>query len=287
MKNFLFYNQHLEAKNIPLDERSKLLRGEIVSVLASAKRGHLGASFSLIEMLRVLYDDILQYDAKAPFWRDRDRFILSKGHGCLALYVLLAEKRFFPREELGKFCSHEGILGGHPERHKIPGVEASTGSLGHGLPIGVGFALAARMDGLDHKVFVVCGDGESNEGSIWEAAMCAGKHGLSNLIVMIDYNKQQSYGYTDEVQSLEPFSDKWKSFGFATEEVNGHDVEQLRSALQRTPFHSGKPSALICHTVKGKGVKFIEEDLNWHHKSQINQREIERLMEALEGYPSA
>ena len=164
---------------IRLDHRSKDLRKTIVKVLETAGRGHMGAALSLVEILRVLYDDILRYDAKNPEWNERDRFILSKGHGCLALYVLLAEKGFFQEDELWKFCKSDGLLGGHPE-HKVPGIEASTGSLGHGLSIGIGFALNARFEKRDSRTFVVIGDGESNEGSIWEAAMCASKHQISN-----------------------------------------------------------------------------------------------------------
>jgi transketolase len=265
----------------PLDQRSRALRAQIVRTLEKGGRGHVGSAFSLVEMLRVLYDDVLRYDARNPRWPQRDRLILSKGHGCLALYVLLAEKGFFPEAELWKFCKPEGILGGHPEFGKVPGIEASTGSLGHGLPIGVGFALNARCEQADYRTFVVSSDGESNEGSVWEAALCAGKHKLSNLTVLVDYNKQQSYGTTYEVLDLEPFADKWRAFGFAVEEVDGHNVEQLRAVLQRTPFAAGKPSALICHTIKGKGVSYVENNLNWHHKNKVTADEIKSLLAEL------
>lgn len=264
-----------------LDERSRELRRQIVRTFAAGKRGHIGAAFSLVEMLRVLYDDVLRYDPKNPAWPGRDRFILSKGHGCLALYVLLAEKGFFPQEELWKFCRSDGLLGGHPE-HKIPGVEASTGSLGHGSSIGVGFALNARMDKSGARVFVVSSDGESNEGSVWEAAMCAAKHRLSHLTVLVDYNKQQSYSTTAEVLDLEPFADKYRSFGFAVAEVDGHDVAALRGVLTKLPLDASKPTAVICHTIKGKGVPFVERNLSWHHKSKVAEEEIQALMKALE-----
>ncbi|MDW8308969.1 MAG: transketolase [Verrucomicrobiales bacterium] len=266
----------------PLDARSRHLRRQIVRALEKGGRGHVGSAFSLVEMLRVLYDEVLRYDPKNPRWPERDRFILSKGHGCLALYVLLAEKGFFPEEELWKFCKADGILGGHPEAGKIPGVEASTGSLGHGLPIGVGMALAARMDGAPHRVFVVVSDGESNEGSLWEAALCAAKHRLSNLTVLVDYNKQQSYSTTYEVLDLEPFAEKWRAFGFAVEEVDGHSVSALRAVLARVPFDPNKPSAIICHTIKGKGVSFVENNLSWHHKNKVTPEEIRSLLAALE-----
>ncbi|MCX8089749.1 MAG: transketolase [Verrucomicrobiae bacterium] len=265
-----------------MDARSRHLRRQIVRALEKGGRGHVGSAFSLVEMLRVLYDEVLRYDPKNPRWPERDRFILSKGHGCLALYVLLAEKGFFPEEELWKFCKADGILGGHPEAGKIPGVEASTGSLGHGLPIGVGMALAARMDGARHRVFVVVSDGESNEGSLWEAALCAAKHRLSNLTVLVDYNKQQSYSTTYEVLDLEPFAEKWRAFGFAVEEVDGHSVSALRAVLARVPFDPNKPSAIICHTIKGKGVSFVENNLSWHHKNKVTPEEIRSLLAALE-----
>ena len=264
-----------------LDRRSRELRCQIVRTLQKGGRGHVGSAFSLVEILRVLYDDVLQYDSKNPRWAQRDRCILSKGHGCLALYVLLAEKGFFPEAELWKFCKPDGILGGHPEYGKVPGVEASTGSLGHGLPIGVGMAIHARNSKASHRVFVVGSDGESNEGSVWEAALCASKHRLSNLTVLIDYNKQQSYSTTYEVLDLEPFADKWRAFGFAAEEVDGHDVSQLRAALKRTPFDRNKPSVIICHTIKGKGVSFVENNLNWHHKNKVSEDEIKSLLAGL------
>lgn len=264
-----------------LDERSKALRRTIVKMMQLAGRGHLGSAFSLIEILRVLYDDILRYDPTQPRWPLRDRCLLSKGHGCLALYVLLAEKGFFPEEELWKFCKPDGILGGHPEHHKIPGVEASTGSLGHGLSIAIGFALSARHDKAGHRVFAVLSDGETNEGSVWEAAMCAGKHRLSGLTVLIDYNKQQSYGSTYEVQDLEPYAAKWRAFGFAVTEVDGHDVGALRSTLQALPLDPAKPSAIICHTIKGRGVPFAENNMEWHHKSKLTEAEVQALMAAL------
>ena len=174
-----------------LDSRSVGLRRTIVRALEAGQRGHVGAAFSLVEILRVLYDDVLRYDAANPRWSGRDRFVLSKGHGCLALYTILADKGFFPDAELLRFCKSDGLLGGHPEHH-IPGVEASTGSLGHGMSIALGFALNARLAGAAHRTFVVIGDGESDEGSIWEAALCAGKHGLSAFTVLTDYNKHQS-----------------------------------------------------------------------------------------------
>jgi len=253
-----------------------------VKAVKAANRGHLGSAFSLVEILRVLYDDVLKYDPANPRWSGRDRCILSKGHGCLALYALLADKGFFPESELWKFCRPEGILGGHPEYGKVPGVEASTGSLGHGLSIGIGMALNARYEKSSSRVFVVTSDGESNEGSVWEAALCAAKHKLEHLIVLMDYNKQQSYGTAYEVLDLEPLADKWRAFGFGVQEVDGHNTSEIRAALNQVPSEAGKPSLIICHTIKGKGVSFVENNLNWHHKTKISDDEERSLMAELE-----
>jgi transketolase len=264
-----------------LDERSLQLRRIIVRMLEGGGRGHVGSALSLVEILRVLYDDVLQYDPHNPNWLDRDRFILSKGQGCLALYAVLADKGFFPDSELDRFCHSEGLLGGHPEI-RVPGIEASTGSLGHGLAIGIGFALNAKYENSDYRTFVAIGDGESNEGSIWEGAMCASKHGLSNLTVLVDYNKQQSYGSTYEVQDLEPVGDKWRAFGFGVAEVDGHDVDQIRSVLTHLPVEQGKPTTVVCHTVKGKGIDYVEGNLDWHHKNRLSDDDISALKLALE-----
>jgi transketolase len=265
-----------------LDQRSIDLRRLIIRGLEGGGRGHIGSSLSLVEILRVLYDDVLRFRADQPKWPERDRMILSKGHGCLALYVMLADKGFIPPETLDTFCRRDSILGGHPEAGKIPGVEASTGALGHGLSVGVGMALAARMQGRDSRVFVVMGDGEINEGSVWEAALSAGKHGLSNLTAIIDYNKIQSAGPTREIQDLEPLLDKWRAFNFAAEEVGGHDVSALRDVMARLPFEPKRPSAIVCHTVKGKGIGFAENDANWHHKAKVGPDMVAQMYGALE-----
>jgi transketolase len=267
---------------LPLDQRSKYLRKLVVRALEGGGRGHVGSSMSLIEIVRVLYDDILRYRPDDPKWNGRDRMILSKGHGCIALYVLLADKGFISLEELDTFCRRDSILGGHPEAGKVPGVEASTGALGHGLSIGVGMALAARLQKRDSRVIVVMGDGEINEGSVWEAAMCAGKHRLSNLTAVVDYNKIQSAGPTSEIQDLEPLLDKWRAFNFAPVEVDGHDVQSLRNVFRNMPLAHDRPTAIICHTVKGKGIAFAENEANWHHKSKIGKDMLAQLYGALE-----
>jgi len=266
----------------PLDRRSKDLRRQIVRAFGAGRRGHLGSAFSLVEMLRVLYDHVLRFDPARPLWEGRDRMILSKGHGCLALYAILADKGFFPEAELWKFCHLDGKLGGHPERGKVPGIEASTGSLGHGLSLGIGMALALRTRPEAGRVIVIDSDGECNEGSLWEAALSAAKHRLDNLTVLVDYNHMQSYSTTAEVLSLEPMADKWRAFGFVVKEVDGHDVEALKANLAVLPFEAGKPSVLICHTIKGKGIRALEWNAAWHHKNKVTDEEVETLLAGLE-----
>src|SRR5882724_6966196 len=266
---------------VSLDERSKHLRRLVVRGLEGGGRGHVGSSMSLIEIMRVLYDDILKFRPAEPKWADRDRMILSKGHGCLALYAILADKGFIPADTLDTFCKRDSILGGHPEASKVAGVEASTGALGHGLSVGLGMALALRAAKKSNRVFVVMGDGEINEGSVWEAAMCAGKHKLANLTAMVDYNKIQSAGFTRDIQDLEPLLGKWQAFGFAAVEVDGHDIGALRALLRRLPISADRPTAIICHTVKGKGIGFAENDPNWHHKNKFADGEIEKIYACL------
>jgi len=265
----------------PLDARSRKLREMVIDALDGGGRGHPGAALSLIEIMRVLYDDVLRYRAEEPDWAERDRCILSKGHGCLALYAILADKGFFPVQELRRQCHPDAMLGGHPEAHKIPGVEASTGALGHGLSIGVGMALAVRLQGRNSRVFVIMGDGETNEGSVWEAALSATKHRLDNLIAIIDRNKLQSYGPTAEVLDLEPMADKWRSFGFAVREADGHDVASLRDGFAAQPYEPGKPNLLICHTVKGRGIPEAEHNPTWHHKARLSPEQVAELRKAL------
>jgi transketolase len=264
-----------------MDKRSKDLRRTVVDVIANDRRGHLGPAMSSIDILRVLYDSFLQFRPEDPAWKDRDRFILSKGHGCLSLYSILADKGFFSKDDLNSFCKFDSKFGGHPERGKVPGVEASTGALGHGLPIAVGMALAARLNKKKHRIVVLTGDGEINEGSVWEAALSASKHNLSNLTVFIDYNKLQSYGPNSEVLNLEPLADKWRSFGFSVQEVDGHNIDDLESLVLKLPLVNDKPTAIICHTVKGKGFHFAENQTEWHHKSKISDLELEQMYECL------
>ena len=264
-----------KALEIKLDKRSKYLRKLVVKSLIGGGRGHMGSAMSLIEILRVLYDEFMHFNPNKPNLQNRDRLILSKGHGCLALYALLADKKFIKKNELDKTSKFDSILGGHPESLKVPGIEASTGALGHGLSIGVGMAIAAKLKKQKHKIYVIVGDGEINEGSIWEAALLAAKHKLNNLKVVVDYNKIQSYGFVDEVLNLEPLKNKWKSFGFDVSEVNGHNVKHLRNNFNKFLKNKKKnPSVTICHTIKGKGFYFAENNPKWHHKNSFSKEEI-------------
>ncbi len=276
------YKTDLErVQRQPLDERSRYLRRLIFRAIEMGGRGHIGPALSLVEMIRVLYDHVLRLRPSEPKWAGRDRFVLSKGHGCLALYAVLADKGFFPLAELDRFCRFDSILGGHPETI-VPGVEACTGALGHGLPISVGLALAARIQRRDSRVIVLIGDGETNEGSNWEAAACADKHGLSNLTVLIDYNKIQSAGSVFEIQNMEPLADKWASFGFQVSECNGHDVPELRQVLgAAVGATSERPRVVICHTVKGKGIPAAENNAAWHHKADLSDDVLQTIRTAL------
>tara|TARA_B100000767_G_scaffold273068_2_gene302242 strand:+ start:553 stop:1383 length:831 start_codon:yes stop_codon:yes gene_type:complete len=261
-------------QKIKLDKRSLFLRSLVVDCLFGGGRGHMGSAMSLIEILRVLYDKILNFNPKKPKDENRDRMILSKGHGCLALYALLADKKFFNKKTLTTASRFNSILGGHPEYDKVPGVEASTGALGHGPAIGAGMAMAAKLKKQKHKIYVIVGDGEINEGSFWETSMIASKHKLENLHVIIDYNKIQSYGRTKEVLDLEPLKDKLKSFGYNVAELNGHNVSKLYNYFKRIKKNKNKPTALICHTIKGKGFPFAENNPRWHHKNFFTKEEI-------------
>jgi transketolase len=275
------YNTFPDTACVGLDERAVELRRRIVTMLLKSGRGHLAPALSVLEIVRVLYDDILRFDPEYPRWPGRDRFILSKGHGCMAQYLMLADKGFFPESELQTFCRPGSRLGGHPEYPHIPGVEASTGSLGHGPAIGIGMALAARHDCSNSRVFVVIGDGEAGEGSVWEAALSGAKHGLDNLTLVLDYNKLQSYGSTQTVSGLEPVADKWRSFGWSVAEINGHDVSALRTTFKALPIEPGKPNMVICHTIKGAGIDGVENNLAWHHTNRLSEAEAQALMQAI------
>lgn len=265
------------ANEIILDQRSKDLRLLVLDALEGGSRGHLGPALSLIEIVRVLYDSILYHDANNPLLAQRDRFILSKGHGCLGLYAVLADHGYISKSELKGYCTFESKLGGHPERSTLPGVEFSTGSLGHGLSVGIGMAMACRLKGEHWRTYVLIGDGELNEGSNWEGAMHASQHQLGALTLIIDFNQMQASGRSDSILTLDPLEAKWEAFGFNVVKVNGHDLAQLEAELNSPMDSYGKPKAIIAYTVKGKGIPSAENSTIWHHKAKITQEEIAPL----------
>ena len=245
---------------------SREIRILSLEMVARAKASHIGGALSMADIIAVLYWDILKLDPLNPAWGERDRFILSKGHSCAALYAALALRGYFPMSELKTYAADGSRLMAHAS-HKVPGVEFSTGSLGHGLPYACGKALAARRLKKDWRALALLSDGELDEGSNWEAILFAPQYQLDNLIVVIDYNKIQSLGSVAEVMELAPLADKFRAFRWAVREVDGHDHSQLREALNQSPWEPGKPSCLIAHTVKGKGVDFMENKLLWHYRS--------------------
>ncbi len=249
-----------------LQARAAQLRGRIVAMCAASKSAHLGSSLSCVDILTAAYWRALDIDPANPSDPDRDRFVLSKGHAAMAIYATLAARGFFPEDELATYNQDGGRLAEHPPANLLPGVEAATGSLGHGLPLGVGMALAARLEGRSHRVFALLSDGENNEGSVWEAAMFAAAQRLERLCVIVDYNKWQATARSNETLQLAPLRDKWAAFGWDAHEVDGHDVGLLAQLLTEIPNGSGKPVAFIAHTVKGKGVSFMEDDNNWHYR---------------------
>jgi len=265
------------ANKIALDKRSKELRSMVLDALEGGGRGHLGPALSLLEIVRVLYDSVLLHDPTNPMLTDRDRFVLSKGHGCLSLFTVLADHGYFPTSELKGFCGFDSKLGGHPERATLPGIEFSTGALGHGLSVGIGMAMASRLRNEKWRTFVLLGDGELNEGSVWEGAMHASQHQLGALTVIVDFNRMQASGDIDSIVSLAPLASKWEAFGFEVTEVNGHDVVQLAEVLGSYTVPRGKPRVVIAHTVKGKGFSSAENSTSWHHKAKITNDEITSL----------
>ena len=243
------------------------LRGKVIEMSHQASAAHLGSSLSCCDIVAAAYWHVCNVDPRRPNDPLRDRFILSKGHAAAALYAALAIKGFFPIEELGTYCQDGGRLAEHPPANLLPGVEAATGSLGHGLPLGLGMALSGRIKGESFRVFALLSDGENNEGSVWEAAMFAAAQKLENVCVIVDYNKWQATARSNETLMLAPLRDKWAAFGWDAHEIDGHDVGALAQAMQNIPNGSGKPVALIAHTVKGKGVSFMEDDNNWHYRA--------------------
>lgn len=245
------------------DEIARCIRGRIVETSHRANVPHLGSCLSCVDILTVLYWGVLDVNPADP---SRDRFILSKGHAAPAFYQVLAKRGFFPETLLDRYGEDGSLFGEHPPAKGIPGVEAATGSLGHGLPIGVGIAIASRICRLGTRTFVLVSDGECNEGSLWEAAMLAAAQKLDRLAVIVDFNKWQATGRSTEIMALAPLGEKWASFGWSVCEIDGHDMKELERVLRKVPDGTGKPVAIVAHTVKGKGISFMEDDNNWHYR---------------------
>lgn len=250
-----------------MEKRAKKLRRHIIEMTAKAGSGHPGGSLSAAEIVTALYFNHLRHDSQNPRWPDRDRFVLSKGHAAPLLYSALAEAGYFPLQELFTLRQLESRMQGHTDMTVTPGVEMSAGALGQGLSFGIGIALAARLDSRDYRVYVLLGDGECDEGQVWEAAMAAAHFKLDNIVAIIDRNRQQIDGWTYEVMDTEPLAEKWLSFGWHTIEVNGHDLAQIIAALDEAKQIKGKPTAIIAHTTKGKGVSFMEDNLEFHGRA--------------------
>jgi len=263
----------------PISLLAKEIRAHALMMVHRTNASHIGGCLSMADLLAVLYSGILCLDPETPKWAERDRFILSKGHGAAILYAVLAEKGFFQKELLNTYYQNGSSLAGHANSHGVPGVEVSTGSLGHGLPIGCGMALAGKRGNKPYRIFVMMSDGELDEGSNWEAILFAPQHKLDNLVAIVDYNKIQGFGTVSEVIDLEPLADKWRAFRWAVREIDGHNYKQIESTLRSTPFEPGKPSVIIARTVKGKGVSFMENQLVWHYKSPDDKQLAQALAE--------
>ena len=249
-----------------LEERAREIRFRTIRNSHLTGTPHLGSCLSCTDLLVWLYWNVLQLDPQSPHAPDRDRFILSKGHAAPVLFQVLAERGFYPRASLEAYGQDGSIFGEHPPTpDHLAGIEAATGSLGHGLPMGLGMALAARIQGRAYQVYAVLSDGECNEGSVWESALMAAAQKVGNLTIFIDYNKWQATGRSNEVLGLAPLAEKWKAFGWATAEINGHSFEEMTEAL-KTLDSDPRPKAVVCHTIKGRGISFMEDDNNWHYR---------------------
>lgn len=267
------------AVNSELEKKANDVRKLILKMIYKAQSGHPGGSLSAAEIVITLYFHLMNIDPRNPYWEERDRFILSKGHACPVLYATLALRDYFPIEDtetlrcLGSKCQ------GHPDMTKLKGLDASTGALGGGLSIGVGMALVGKLDKKDYTIFVMIGDGEVQEGQIWEAAMSASKYKLDNLIVFIDYNKIQVDGFVEDVMPIEPLRDKWISFGWYVQEIDGHKIKQIISSVKKAKELKGKPHMIIANTTKGKGVSFMENTPKWHSGSLKKEEYLEAMKE--------
>jgi transketolase len=259
---------------------ARTTRRQIIEMITAAKSGHPGGSLSAVEMLVTLYFDVLKHDPANPKWADRDRVILSKGHACPVLYSVMAQTGYTPVEELRNLRKLGSIYQGHPDVRFIPSLEASTGSLGQGLSVGIGMALAARLNNSPSRTFVIFGDGEIQEGQVWEAAMFAPFHKIDNLVCIVDYNKIQLDGFTKDIMDIEPVAEKWRAFGWHVLDIDGHSIPALQSAFAEAAATKGKPTCIIAQTVKGKGVSFMENNPKYHGVAP-SQQEMELALQEI------
>lgn len=272
-----------DGRQVTIQEYNELatkLRISTIKMTSRSGSSHVGSSLSICDLLAVLYGGIMHVDPEKPDWPLRDRFVLSKGHACAPVYAVLAIKGFFSQEWLESYCLDGARLPGHITHFNIPGVEVSTGSLGHGLPVACGMALAGKADEDPYRVFVLLSDGEFDEGSTWEGALFASHHNLDNLVIIIDYNKLQACGRVASVLGLEPLADKLLAFGWSVIEIDGHDVEKIEQVLDSVPFTRGKPSCIIAHTVKGKGVSIMEDRVVSHYR-YLDEEQLQEALRAL------
>ena len=278
LTNFYFTEKDVER----LEEQAVQLRRDIVEMIHAAKAGHPGGSLSAVDMITALYFHVMRIDPQNPRWEDRDRFVLSKGHACPALYAALARRGFFDPKHLTTLRQYHSILQGHPDMNKTPGIDISSGSLGNGLAIGVGMAMSGRLHHQDYMTYVLLGDGEVQEGMGWEAAMAAHHHDLGNLVAIVDCNGVQINGWVNEIMTVEPLADKWRAFGWNVVEVNGHNMKDLLTVLHtaKTMRH---PTVILMRTVKGRGVSFMEDDCKWHGNSPSDEELVQAILEIGEG----
>ena len=272
----------MHERQIATADRARRIRRASLRMVHLARMGHPGGDLSCADILAVLYFHVLRLRPDAPRDPDRDRFVLSKGHASAALYAVLAERGFFPAEDLDTYMRPLSQLNGHPDRNKVPGVEANTGPLGHGLPIAVGMAAAAKLDGAAWRTFVLTGDGELQEGSNWEAIMTASQWRLDNLTAIVDRNRLQQGDGTERTVALEPLAERWRAFGWSVVDVDGHDAEALIDVFDNLPAAPGRPTCIIARTNKGRGVSFIEDRVEWHHRVPTDD-ELAAALQELEG----
>jgi len=266
-----------------IQEKAKMSRLGTIRLISLAKSGHYGSSFSSSEIFATLYYHVMHYDPKNPPWPSRDRFVMGKGHSAVGVYPILADVGFFPKEDLETYTQLGSPFGDHPDMNKIKGIDFSSGSIGHGLSVGVGMSLGARIDNEKYRTYILMGDGELQEGQVWEAAMSAANFKLGNLVAIVDNNKVTVDGHTEELMNVDPIKEKWESFGWNVVEVDGHDVEALIETFDNLPStDSDVPTVILCDTVAGKGVSFMEYGYEWH-VANLGESDIQKAIEEIEG----